>query len=335
MRIDDFDYELPAGAIAQTPAEPRDASRLLVAGVPPVDTTFDRLADHLRPGDLLVVNATRVRAARLVGTRPSGGAVEVLLLTRDEDEWVALARPARKLSAGMALDLGGLSALVLEVGGEGRVRLRLETGGEPVEDAIARAGSVPYPPYITRGPADPDRYQTVYAGAVGSAAAPTAGLHFTRELLDNLAARGVATTEVRLEIGLDTFRPITADTLEGHVMHREHYEVTGQAVEAVNRARAAGGRVVAVGTTATRALEAASAGGELAAGAGWTDLFIQPGYRARTVDALLTNFHLPRSSLIVMIAAFHPGWRQTYRHALQHGYRFLSFGDAMLIPEVR
>ncbi len=334
MRIEDFDYELPATAIAQLPAEPRDASRLLIVGDPPIDTTFGNLSDCLEDGDLLVVNTTRVRAARLRGARPTGGAVELLLLNRVDGEWEALARPAKKLEVGMTLDFGDLSAEVVAAAVAGVVRVRLESGEDSVDEVIARVGSVPYPPYVTSGPADPNRYQTVYAAAVGSAAAPTAGLHFTPEILAELAARSIGTAEVLLDIGLDTFRPISEPLIEDHVMHRERYSVPAATVAAVADARTRGGRVVAVGTTTVRALESAAADGALAAGEGWTDLFIAPGYTPRVVDALLTNFHMPRSSLIVMIAAFLPDWRRIYRHALDNGYRFLSFGDAMFIPRV-
>jgi S-adenosylmethionine:tRNA ribosyltransferase-isomerase len=336
MRIEDFDYELPRTAIAQLPVEPRDASRLLVADDPLIDTTFGKLADYLDPGDLLVVNTTRVRAARLTGTRPTGGIVELLLLEEREGEWEALARPARKLRPGMSLHLGDLAAEVVTVGGEGRVRIRLHAAGDrPVEDVIAAVGAIPYPPYVTTGPADPGRYQTVYADRTGSAAAPTAGLHFTSQLLTDLEDRGIRSTEILLDIGLDTFRPIAAPVIEDHEMHRERYNVPRATVAAVAETRAGGGRVVAVGTTTVRALEAAAADGALAAGQGSTDLFITPGYQPRVVDALLTNFHMPRSSLVVMIAALFPGWRRAYGHALETGYRFLSFGDAMLIPDVR
>ncbi|MDH3538934.1 MAG: tRNA preQ1(34) S-adenosylmethionine ribosyltransferase-isomerase QueA [Acidimicrobiia bacterium] len=335
MRIEDFDFDLPADTIAQVPAEPRDASGLLVTGDPVIDTTFGKLPDYLRAGDLLVVNTTRVRAARLTGARPTGGAVELLLLRDHGGEWEALARPARKLQVGMILDLGELSAEVVAISREGEVRVRLiTTGSEAIEETIARVGTVPYPPYVSTGPADPERYQTVYATATGSAAAPTAGLHFTPELLADLADRGIRRAEVLLDIGLDTFRPITASMIEDHEMHRERYRVPASTVAAVEETRARGGRVVAVGTTTVRALESAAVTGKLVADEGSTELFITPGYQPRVVDALLTNFHMPRSSLMVMIAALLPGWRRVYEHALKGGYRFLSFGDAMLIPDV-
>jgi len=333
MRSEDFDYDLPEAAIAQQPAEPRDASRLLVVATPPVDTTFAALPEYLEPGDLLVRNATRVRAARLRGVRPTGGAVELLLLDRQGEEWTALAKPARKLKPGMKLDFGELRAEVLTPAEDGQVRVRLETSGRAeVEDVIAAVGTVPYPPYVAEGPSDPERYQTVYATEIGSAAAPTAGLHFTPALLRRLAERGVGMADVFLDIGLDTFRPITAPSLDLHIMHSESYAVPSATWEGVAQTQADGGRVVAVGTTVVRTLESAAATGDLS---GSTDLFVQPGYRLQVVDSLITNFHMPRSSLLVLLAAILPNWQEVYAHALAEGYRFLSFGDAMLIPEAR
>ncbi|MBT8218004.1 MAG: tRNA preQ1(34) S-adenosylmethionine ribosyltransferase-isomerase QueA [Acidimicrobiia bacterium] len=334
MKIDEFDYELPATAIAQRPAEPRDSSRLLVADEPLVDTSFAKLPDYLREGDLLVLNDTRVRAARLIGTRPGGGRVELLMLRPHGPEWEALARPARKLRTGMQLHFEGVSAEVVGIAGAGRVRVRLNTT-EP-EATIAAAGSVPYPPYIIDGPADSEKYQTVYARTVGSAAAPTAGLHFTPELLARIGARGVRLGTISLEIGLDTFRPITVETIDEHVMHTERFDIPEATAAAIAETRADGGRVVAVGTTSVRALEsAADQTGAVQPGRSATGLFITPGYRPVVVDALLTNFHMPRSSLVVMVAALLPAWRPAYEHAIEAGYRFLSFGDAMLIPQVR
>jgi len=259
----------------------------------------------------------------------------LLLLNGQGDEWEALARRARKLRVGMALDFGPLAAEVLAIEADGRVRVRLTAArDETLEDLIAGVGTVPYPPYIRSGPEDPNRYQTVYASAVGSAAAPTAGLHFTDELLAELGGRGVGVADVLLDIGLGTFRPITVPSIEDHSMHEERYEISAATVDAINATNDRGGRVIAVGTTVVRALESAAAGGALEAGAATTDLFIRPGYRVRVVDALLTNFHMPRSSLIVMLSALMPDWRRVYRHALDNGYRFLSFGDAMFVPEV-
>lgn len=333
MRVDDFDYNLPAAAIAQVPLENRDDSRLLVTD-PLQDSGFGKLPGLLHRGDLLVVNATRVRAARLTGRRSSGGVIELLLLGRKGDTWEALAKPARKLAAGQVLDFGPIQAEVVAVVGEGRVLVALSSELD-IEAAVADAGSAPYPPYIKTGPADPERYQTIYGDRVASAAAPTAGLHFTPELLGRLEDVGVGLASVYLNIGLDTFRPITAPRLEDHLMHSESYEIPAQAAEQVLAVKQNGRKVVAVGTTVVRALEAAAEGEEVRAGPGSTDLFIRPGFTPRIVDALITNFHLPRSSLLVMVAALLPEWRAVYEHALSAGYRFLSFGDAMFIPSVR
>ena len=331
MLLDDFDYDLPVEAIAQVPVENRDDSRLLVTG-PLQDSMFGKLPEYLRAGDLLVVNATRVRAARLKGRRPTGGAIELLVLGPRGDHWEALAKPSRKLTPGQVLDFGELTGEVVSVAAEGRVVVRLR--GEPdIEDAIARTGSAPYPPYIKTGPADSERYQTVYGDRVGSAAAPTAGLHFTPDLLGRL--RGVALASIYLDIGLDTFRPITTSRLEDHVMHSESYEIPKAAADQIASAMQEGRRVVAVGTTVVRALESAAAGGSVRAGPGSTELFIRPGFESRVVEALVTNFHRPRSSLLAMVAALLPDWREAYQHALTERYRFLSFGDAMFIPRFR
>ena len=333
MLLDDFDYNLPQEAIAQAPLKHRDASRLLVTD-PLQDSSFGKLPGFLQAGDLLVVNATRVRAARLIGRRPTGGAVELLLLGPRGQHWEALAKPARKLVAGQVLDFGEVIGEVVALETEGRVVVHLR--GEPnVEAAIARAGSVPYPPYIRSGPADSERYQTIYGDRISSAAAPTAGLHFTTELLARLEDGGVELASIYLNIGLDTFRPITSSRLDDHVMHSESYEIPQPAAVRIEAARTGGRRIVAVGTTVVRALESAAGGNTVTAGVGSTDLFIRPGFNPRVVDALVTNFHLPRSSLLVMVAALYPQWRQAYCHAVSEGYRFLSFGDAMFIPRFR
>lgn len=329
MLTAEFDYPLPDGAIAQHPAEPRDSARLLVTdGL--VDTTFDRLGEFLRPGDLLVLNDVRVRAARLEGERPGGGKVEILLLgPHDDGHWDALARPARKLRKGMVLTFPGIEFAVTEMEGEGMVRLRPESAVR-LEERIEAAGTVPLPPYIHRSISG-DRYQTVYADGIGAAAAPTAGLHFTPQLLASLRNQGIQIETVTLEVGLGTFRPIATEAISEHEMHAENYLIPADLPEAV----AVADRVVAVGTTTVRALESAWSPEGVVAGRDRTNLFISPGYRPRVVDTLITNFHMPRSSLLVMIAAFLPGWRAVYGHAVANGYRFLSFGDAMLIPDVR
>ncbi|MDI3316051.1 MAG: tRNA preQ1(34) S-adenosylmethionine ribosyltransferase-isomerase QueA [Bacillota bacterium] len=345
MRVDEFDYELPEELIAQEPLEPRDGSRLMV-----LDrrrgrwehARFRDLAEILQPGDCLVLNDTRVRPARLIGRRDSGGRVELLLLRPlGEDRWEVLGRPARKLRAGSLLLFGAaeagqgerLEAEVLENRGEGVLRVRFRYRGE-WERLLERLGQVPLPPYIRRPLEDPERYQTVYAREPGSAAAPTAGLHFTPELLERLRERGVEQVKITLHVGIDTFRPVLEEEVERHRMHAEFFTVSEEAAEAINRARAAGGRRVAVGTTVVRTLESvADPQGRVRPARGWTDLFIYPGYRYRAVDALLTNFHLPRSTLLMLVSAF--AGRDlilaAYREAVGRRYRFFSFGDAMLI----
>ena len=330
-----FDYELPEGAIAQEPLARRDDARLLVdAGLrqPPEHRRVRDLAELLEPGDLLVLNTTKVLPARLALVKETGGAAEVLLVDRlDAVTWEALVRPGRRLPPGSTLAPADDSGLVVTVGedlGEGRRRVVLDCEGD-VLDALERFGEMPLPPYITAPLAVADRYQTVYAERPASAAAPTAGLHFTPELLARCAERGIGRADVELVVGLGTFRPIAVDDVSDHVMHAESYRVPQATIDACRATQASGGRVVAVGTTAVRALESAAASGELE---GRTDLYIRRPYDWRVVDLLLTNFHLPRSSLLVMIDAFvGERWRDLYGTALEEGYRFLSFGDAMLL----
>ena len=341
VTTDVFDYALPEERIAQQPLLRRDASRLLhlpPAG-PPRDHGFADLPDLLRPGDLLVGNDTRVRAARLRGTRPGGGAAELLVLDEHGDgSHLCLVRPARRLPAGTRVDLaGGLAAVVGEPapGHPGARRVRFDGGGSAgLDAALEAAGTVPLPPYI-RGPiADPGRYQTIFAASPPrSAAAPTAGLHFTPEVLDQLRHRGIGLATVRLEVGLGTFTPIRTARVDDHRMHEERFELPEPAAAAIDATRGAGGRVVAVGTTTVRVLETMTAGeGRVDPGSGVTRLFIRPGTPIRVVDGLLTNFHQPRSSLLVLVAVVLGGdrWRAAYDHALRGGYRFLSFGDCML-----
>lgn len=332
VRTSDFLYDLPAAAIAQVPAEPRDSARLLVAdGL--ADRRFADLPDLLAAGDLVVVNRTRVRRARLLGHKEgSGGRVEALLLRSTPAGWEALVRPARRLRPGSRLRFGGIGAVVVAGPDRGQAVLSLDPGDLPLEEALDRWGEVPLPPYFTGRLDDPERYQTVYAERAGSAAAPTAGLHFTPDVLRRLGERGIEMVAVDLGIGVDTFRPIAAAHLEEHRMHREDYVIEEAASAAVGAARRRRGRVVAVGTTVVRALEsAAETGGAVRPGPGSTDLFITPGYPFQVVDLLVTNFHVPGSTLVVLIAAFMgEGWREVYRTALERGYRFLSFGDAML-----
>ncbi|HEY4331404.1 MAG TPA: tRNA preQ1(34) S-adenosylmethionine ribosyltransferase-isomerase QueA [Ilumatobacteraceae bacterium] len=335
MLLADFDYDLPVERIAQAPIEPRDSARLLVDQGPaaPLHRRVTDLATLLRPGDLLVVNDSKVIPARLRLRRESGGAVEVMLLEPvvsaegDRRVWEALVRPGGKLRRGERLFTAGGVALV-EMGertdaGDTFV-VTLVGDGDPL-DLLAAHGEMPLPPYIHTSLHERGRYQTVYAAEPGSAAAPTAGLHFTTELLAALDAAGVGLARVELVVGLDTFQPMTAANPLDHRIHSERYRVGADVIDACHRAE----RVVAVGTTATRALESAATFGELE---GRTRLFIHRGYEWKLVDLLMTNFHLPRTSLLVMIEAFiGPRWRRLYETALADDYRFLSFGDAMLL----
>jgi len=323
-----FEYDLPAEAIAQIPAEPRDAARLLVATDPSGAVEHRRvsdLPDLLHEGDVLVVNDTRVLPARLLLRKPSGGEVEVLLLEPEGDNgsWQALVRPSRRLRAGTVIRAG--DDLEIEIGDalpEGRRIVHVRTSD--LMASLDRHGVVPLPPYIHTPLSDPERYQTVYATEPGSVAAPTAGLHLTDALLERCRARGAEIATVDLAVGLDTFRPVTTERVEDHHIHSERYAVPPETLEACQKAR----RVVAVGTTTVRALESAAVGPT----EGRTSLFIHGDYPFQVVDALLTNFHLPRSSLLLLLASFAgERWRDLYRCALAEGYRFLSFGDAMLV----
>jgi S-adenosylmethionine:tRNA ribosyltransferase-isomerase len=341
MRVDDFDYELPEELIAQVPLAARDASRLMVLTRSERRVEhrhFRDLSEYLRPGDVLVLNDTRVIPARLAATRPTGGKVEILLLTpRGGDVWECLARPGRRAQVGQTLTFAGgrMTGLVLgktEYGG--RVLQLSAAAGLDVDSLVDAVGEMPVPHYIKSRLDQPERYQTVYARERGSAAAPTAGLHFTPDLLRQIERAGVAIARVTLHVGLGTFRPVKTEQVEEHVMHSEHYEVPPGTAEAINSARAAGGRVVAVGTTTVRTLESsAGADGRVMPGTGWTSIFIYPGYVFRAVDAMVTNFHLPKSTLIMMVSAF--AGREfvldAYRRAVEEKYRFFSFGDAMLI----
>ena len=336
MRVDDFDYELPVELVAQEAIEPRHDARLLVTATME-DRTVADLPALLRPGDLLVVNRTRVRAARLIGTRvDTGGSVEALLLRRvDPERWEVMLRPSRRFRPGVALRFDRITGEVLSMPDEGVAVVRLTAGDADVDDLLPEVGSLPLPPYFHGELADPERYQTVFAKDIGSAAAPTAGLHFTRPLLDRLAAAGIGLAEVDLDVGLDTFRPMTVDVVAEHRIHRERYEVPDETAVSVADTRRSGGRVVAVGTTVVRTLETAGASGRVSPGEGWSELFIVPGHRFTIVDAMLTNFHAPRTTLVALVAAaVGPAWRDVYRTAVERRYRFLSFGDAMLIDPV-
>ena len=335
--IHDFDYELPADKIAQTPLADRTASKLLVdRGNDAADhRTVSELASILEDGDVLVMNNTRVLAARLFTRRPTGGRTEVLLLepngpeavalAAESSEWVGLVRPSKKVPPGTELTLDGEEDLAIIVGedlGDGRRKLQIESSN--LEAALLRAGEMPLPPYITETLDDPDRYQTVYADRPGSAAAPTAGLHLTTALLAAIEQRGIRTATVELIVGLDTFRPVMVDDLDDHRMHSERYSVPAETVATLSDAK----RVVAVGTTTVRALESWAQNGTQGA----TSIFIRDPFEFNVVDLMLTNFHMPKSTLLVMIDAFIGSrWRDLYAEALASDYRFLSFGDAMLL----
>ncbi len=336
MRTFDFDYDLPPEFIAQTPTEPRDASRLLVldrASGSIRHCRFRDLPDLLEPRDLLVLNQTRVIPARLRARKvPTGGRVEILLLKRlGPRRWEALVGGKRIVPGKrLAVEMGPMAAVVEDLG-HGRKVIEFD---EPITPTLDRIGEMPLPPYIHEPLARPDRYQTVYARDPGSTAAPTAGLHFTPELLRRLAGRGILLAWVTLHIGLDTFGPVTEDDPATHAMHSEWCRLPPETAEAANAAKARGSRLIAVGTTTARTLEsAAQPDGEVRAFEGTTSLFILPGYRFRAISALITNFHLPRSTLLMMVSAFAGRERilETYRLAIREGYRFYSFGDAMLI----
>ncbi len=343
-RTSDYDFNLPDDRIAQLPAPRREESRLMVVDRSTReigDGVFTDLERLVHPGDALVLNETRVFPARLRGRRPGGGEAEVLLLHPTEhpaaaEAWVALVRPGGKMKAGRIVEVGEeLSVEVLDVlpGGERVVRL---VGPLPTAEALERYGQVPLPPYVRRDPTreDRERYQTVYARTSGSVAAPTAGLHFTPELLARLEVTGVRVVRLVLHVGVGTFRPVEVEDPRAHRMHREWYQVAPEAAAAINAARGAGGAIWAVGTTTVRTLETvATAEGEVLPGEGWTDIFIRPPHTFRAVDRLITNFHLPRSTLLMLVAAF-AGYDLTieaYRQAVARGYRFYSYGDAMVV----
>ncbi len=338
MRRSDFHYPLPPALIAQRPAAERGASRLLCLDGPSrrlVDRRFRELPDLLRPGDLLIFNDTRVIPARLFGVKASGGKIEVLVeRVLEERRVLAHIRASKAPKPGMSLYLeGGLEA---EVRGREGELFELVFGGEqPVLSLLEQHGHIPLPPYIDRPDADEDRarYQTVYARRPGAVAAPTAGLHFDEAMLDQLRTRGVESAFVTLHVGAGTFQPVRVDELSAHPMHAEYANVSAEVCERIAAARARGGRVIAVGTTVTRSLESAAAGGELRPFAGETRLFIYPGYRFRVVDALITNFHLPESTLLMLVCAFagYDSVMAAYRHAVEQEYRFFSYGDAMFV----
>ena len=342
MKTSDFYYELPPELIAQTPLERRDTSRLMVLNPEKQSIEhrhFYDLAEYLRPGDCLVMNDSRVLPARLLGKRePTGGAVEVLLLTdRGDKLWECLVRPGRKLHEGAKLSFGDgeLTAEVAEVLENGNRLIRFHYTGIFLE-ILERLGKMPLPPYIKEELADGERYQTVYSKVNGSAAAPTAGLHFTRELLSQIEQKGVRLAYITLHVGLGTFRPVKAEEITEHHMHSEFCMISGQTAQLLNETKKNGGRIVCVGTTSCRTLESLAAeDGTFAERSAWTDIFIYPGYRFRAMDALITNFHLPESTLIMLVSAFtgYDFTMRAYREAVKERYRFFSFGDAMFIEQ--
>ena len=341
LTTEDFDYDLPQELIAQTPLKERDQSRLLVLDSKTgkyQDDYFYNVIDRLNPGDALVMNDSRVMPARLYGVKPeTGGHVEVLLLNNtDGDNWETLVKPAKRAKVGTEISFGDgkLTATVTE---------ELEHGGRMIEfhydgifmEILDQLGEMPLPPYIKEKLDDPEMYQTVYSREIGSAAAPTAGLHFTKELLKKIEDKGVKLVYLTLHVGLGTFRPVSEENIEDHKMHSEFYRLTEDAAKTLNEVKANGGRIVATGTTSIRTLETIGTkfNGEIRADSGWTDIFITPGYPWQVVDAFITNFHLPKSTLVMLVASFtgRENILNAYRHAVSEKYRFFSFGDAMFI----
>ena len=341
MNTADFDFHLPEELIAQTPLEKRDSSRLLIIDRETgqfSDQHFDNIIDQLEPGDALVMNNTRVLPARLYGTKPeTGGHVELLLLKNTQgDFWEVLAKPAKRLRVGTRVSFGDgrLTATVTEELEHGGRIVRFDYQGIFLE-VLESLGEMPLPPYIHEKLEDRERYQTVYAKENGSAAAPTACLHFTEELLDKIAAKGVKLVYLTLHVGLGTFRPVSVDNLEEHEMHSEFYSLSEEAAETLRQVKASGHRIIAVGTTSIRTLETIGSKfeGQIQADSGWTNIFIKPGYQWKVVDAFSTNFHLPKSTLVMLVSAFagRDLVLDAYQHAIQERYRFFSFGDAMFI----
>ncbi len=341
MNTEDFNFHLPEDLIAQTPLEKRDSSKLLVIDHNKhtmLDSHFDHILEELNPGDALVMNNTRVLPARLHGEKPeTHGHVEFLLLKNTQgDQWEVLAKPAKRLHVGTEVSFGDgrLRATVLE---------ELEHGGRIVQfhyegiflEVLESLGEMPLPPYIHEKLEDQERYQTVYAKENGSAAAPTAGLHFTQELLEKIEAKGVKLVYLTLHVGLGTFRPVSVDNIEDHEMHSEFYQFSEEAAQTLRQVKASGGRIVAVGTTSIRTLETIGNkfNGQIQADSGWTNIFIKPGYQFKLVDAFSTNFHLPKSTLVMLVSAFagREFVLEAYKHAVEEHYRFFSFGDAMFV----
>lgn len=338
MQLSDFDYYLPPELIAQHPIEPRDLSRLMVLSRQQQTirhSHFHQLLDYLEPGDTLVFNDTKVMPARLMGCKEATGAhIEVLLLKRlTGDEWEVLVKPGKKVRQGTVIKFGEeLSCEVLSTTDFGGRIVRFDYQGI-FEEILDRLGEMPLPPYITEKLADKNRYQTVYAREQGSAAAPTAGLHFTTELMSALRAKGIICVFITLHVGLGTFRPVNVAEIMDHQMHSEYYSITEEAAATVNCAKQEGRRVIAIGTTAVRTLETAAVNGRIVSGSGWTKIFIYPGYQYQMINALITNFHLPKSTLLMLVSALagREFILQAYQEAVAQKYRFFSFGDAMLI----
>lgn len=340
MELSDFDFYLPQELIAQHPVEPRDSSRLLVVNRTSGEIEhhiFHELPELLQPGDVLVVNNTRVIPARLIGEKEGTGAhIECLLLKRVErDIWEVLIKPGKRLKEGQRVSFGGgkLIGELLEILPDGNRKIRFLYEGI-FEAVLDELGTMPLPPYITEKLENKERYQTVYAKENGSAAAPTAGLHFTRELMEELRNKGIEIIEILLHVGLGTFRPVKVEKIEEHEMHSEYYRVSPEVADRINRAKKEGRRVIAVGTTASRTLESVGLeNGLIQAGEGWTDIFIYPGYTFKVVDALITNFHFPKSTLVMLVSALagRELIMKAYETAVEERYRFYSFGDAMLI----
>lgn len=339
MKLEDFDYDLPEERIAQYPAEKRDQSRLLVVDKKNglwQDKIFSDIIEELHHGDVLVLNETKVIPARLFGTRASGGKVEIFLLKRQEgDVWEILARPGKRVRIGdeISFPIPNFSCTVLDTTDSGGRMVEFHYQGI-WEEKLDAVGTMPLPPYIHDYHGDMERYQTVYAKIPGSVAAPTAGLHFTPSLIEKAEEKGVKIAKVNLSVGLGTFRPVEEENIEDHQMHEEYYEIDSLAAATINEAKSNGGRVITVGTTSTRVLETvADENGYLVAEKGWTKAYIYPGYRYKIVDGLITNFHLPKSSLLMLVSALagRENILAAYHHAVEAEYRFFSFGDAMLI----
>mgnify|MGYP000352205079 CR=1 FL=1 len=340
MKLSDFNYELPQELIAQDPLLKRSDSRLMVlnratGGIE--HRHFSDVIEYLNPGDCLVINDTKVIPARLIGVKEDTGAsIEVLLLKRHDDKvWETLVKPGKKARVGARISFGEgkLVGEVIDIVEEGNRLIRFEYEGI-FEEVLDELGQMPLPPYITHRLEDKDRYQTVYATHTGSAAAPTAGLHFTPELLAAIEAKGIRIARVTLHVGLGTFRPVKVEDVTQHHMHSEYYQVTQEAADIINDTKKRGGRVIAVGTTSTRTLESvADEDGTMHAAGGWTEIFIYPGYQYKAIDGLITNFHLPESTLIMLVSAFcgYENTMRAYRVAVEEKYRFFSFGDAMYI----